>query len=268
MKLMKNCLALLLSCTLFSATASAQMDDMFYYPNKTLQSMDSVKYEDVILTTDTVQLTGIFLKPSDQPKATVLFFHGAGGNVSKYLFMTRPLVNDGYQIFMIDFRGYGKSTGKPSHINIAKDGQFVLDYLLNRNDVKKTKMILYGASMGSQVAVHLAKSNQETVAALVLDGTISSFTDIAADKSPEAQREMIRKSLPSPYSAKEDIKGVKAPVLFIHSKDDKDVPYHQAEDVYKNAVNPKTFYAYEGKHLEAMKVDPAGVLAEINRLIK
>lgn len=260
---------LLWAMALCTVTSFAQMDEMFYFPSKTLQGLDSVKYEDVNLSTDTVTLNGIFLKPTGKPKATVFFFHGAGGNVSRYLFMTMPLVKDGFQVFMIDFRGYGKSSGKPTHLNIAKDGQFVLNYLLNRNDVKKTKLVLYGASMGSQVAVHLAKNNQDKTAALVLDGALSSFTDIAADKSPEAQREMIRKNLPSPYAAKEDIKAIqKVPVLFIHSKEDKDVPFQQAEVVYANTVSPKTFYVYEGKHLEAMKVAAPAVLEKINALLK
>ncbi len=244
------------------------MDNMFYYPSKKLQPIDSVAFEEVVLKTDTVQLSSIFLKPSMKPKATILFFHGAGGNVSSYLFMTKPLVAAGYQVFMVDFRGYGKSTGTPTHLNIAQDGQLVFDNLLQRKDVQKTKLIVYGASMGSQVAVHLAKNNESKIAGLVLDGTISSFTDIAADKSPAEQREFIRKGLPSPYSAKEDIKTVhNVPVLFIHSKEDKDVPFHQAEAVYNNAPGKKTLLVYEGKHLEAIKADPDKIIEAINRLI-
>jgi pimeloyl-ACP methyl ester carboxylesterase len=231
--------------------------------------MDSLNFEEVNIPTDTVQLNGIFLKPTNKPKATILFFHGAGGNITNYLFMTKPLVAAGYQVFMIDFRGYGKSTGKPTHLNIAKDGQVVLDYLLKRKDVASTKMILYGASMGSQVAVLLAKNNANKVMALVLDGAISSFTDIAADKSPEAQRDMIRQHLSSPYAAKEDIKSLdKMPKLFIHSKSDADVPYEEGQLVYNNATGRKVFFTYEGKHLEALKVDPQGVMKEINKLLK
>jgi hypothetical protein len=216
-----------------------------------------------------VQLSGIFLKPKTKPKATILFFHGAGGNVTKYLFMTKPLVNDGFQVFMADFRGYGKSGGTPTHINIAADGQQVLNYLLQRRDVKNTKVILYGASMGTQIAVHLAKENANKVDAIILDGTISSFTDLAAAHSPVEQREMILKNLPSPYSAKEDIKSLqKLPKLFIHSKEDKDVPFQEGELVYNIAPQPKTFFIYKGQHLEAMKADAAGALKAINTLIK
>src|SRR5688572_29770772 len=90
--------------------AQAQMDERFYFPNKTLEPMTNGTYQDFSFKTDTVTLTGIVMKPAKKPKATVLFFHGAGGNVSKYTFMAQPLVANGYQVFLIDFRGYGKST--------------------------------------------------------------------------------------------------------------------------------------------------------------
>ncbi|HYH16275.1 MAG TPA: alpha/beta fold hydrolase [Flavisolibacter sp.] len=266
---MKHCLLIILCLIGSSCLVNAQMDDKFYYPSKKMQPIDSsLKVEEVVFQTDTIQLSGILLKPTQKPKATILFYHGAGGNVSTYIFMTKPLVNAGYQVFMVDFRGYGKSTGVPTHLNIAQDGQLILEQLLKRNDVRNTKVILYGASMGSQVATHLAKNNEAKVAALILDGAISSFTDIAADHSPAAQRDMIRQFLPSPYSAKEDIKLVqKIPVLFIHSKEDKDVPYHQGEAVFNNAPGKKSFLVYEGKHLEAMKTDPGKVIESINQLI-
>ena len=251
-----------------SKTLHAQMDGRFYFPSKILQFPPNLLYEEVLLSTDTVSLSCIFLKPAFKSKATILFIHGDSGNVSKYLFMVMPLVESGYQVFMIDFRGYGKSTGKPTHLNIAHDGQFVFDYFLKRKDVRGTKIIIYGASIGTQGAVHLAKNNQHKIAALVLDGTMSSFTDIAIAHSPKSQEDTIRKYLVSPYSAKEDIKSIRnLPKLFIHSKDDEQIPFDEGELVYRNALNPKSFFKYRGKHLQAMRVNPTGVIKEINKLI-
>ncbi len=128
--------------------------------------------------------------------------------------------------------------------------------------------MIYGASIGTQEAVHLAMNNQAEIAALVLDGTISSFTDLAVNHSPPAQEATIRKYLVSPYSAKEDIKSIKhLPKLFIHSKQDEQIPFEEGQLVYKNALPPKAFFVYNGKHLQAMRVNPAGVLKEINKLI-
>jgi len=251
-----------------SLAASAQMDDKFYFPSKKMASLDSLQYEEVRLPADTAQVTGIFLKPTKKPKATILFFHGAGGNVTSYTFMTKPLVAAGYQVLMIDFRGYGLSTGTPTHVNIAQDGQMVLTYLLQRKDVKGTKVIIYGASMGSQIAVKLAKDNEPKIAALVLDGAISSFTDIALHHAPAEAHSFI-KQMPNPYAAKEDIKLLsKVPVLMIHSKEDKEVPFAHTETVYRNAGGKKTLLVYEGKHLEALKTNASQVVKAIAQLLK
>src|SRR5689334_6039369 len=86
--------ALVLSMFLMAAlpAAYAQMDDKFYFPKKERSAITEYKYEDVSMVSEGDTVTGIFIKPAQKPKATVLFFHGAGGNVSTYTFMTKPLV--------------------------------------------------------------------------------------------------------------------------------------------------------------------------------
>lgn len=181
---------LLFACMGF---AKAQSDEKFYFPTKKWGPIDaSVQYEEINLQVGTDTLNGIFLKPETKPKGTLLFFHCSGGNVSSYLFMTQPLVAQGFQVFMIDFRGYGKSTGKPTHLNIAEDGQFVFDYLLSRKEVPEDKLILFGASIGTQLAAKLARDNPGKVRALILDGPFSSFTAMALHYAPESQHAIIR----------------------------------------------------------------------------
>ncbi|SKC56004.1 alpha/beta hydrolase [Ohtaekwangia koreensis] len=265
---MKSFALLLLVTFLNFSFAFAQFDDKFYYPVTAWKPMEGISFEEVTLTTDTVKLSGIFLKPVGTPKATILFLHGAGGNVTSYAFMTKPLVDKGFQVFMIDFRGYGKSTGKPTHLNIARDGQFVFDYLISRKEVKNTKLILFGASIGTQIATKLAKDNADKVQALVLDGPMTSFTDIALAYAPAEQHAMIKQYLVSPYTAKEDIKSVAAPKLIVHSKEDKEVPIAGAEVVYNNATGQKEFWVYQGGHLEAMKVNPDTYISKIEALLK
>ncbi len=73
------------------------------------------------------------------------------------------MVEDGFQVVMVDVRGYGNSTGKPTHLNVAEDGQKMFNYLLTRSDIKNTKIYIYGASLGSEIATHLAKENQAKI---------------------------------------------------------------------------------------------------------
>lgn len=257
---------LLFLVLIFSTMCFAQLDDKFYQPGKTMKPIENLNYTEFSIPVENDIITGIIIKPATSAKATVLFFHGSGGNVSSYTFMTKPLADTGYQVLMIDFRGYGKSTGTPTHQNIKSDGQKFLEYALSLPETKGIPVILYGASMGSQIATHLAKNNATHINALVLDGAMSSHADIASHFSPE--NAAVIQSIPFPYSAKEDIKAVAMPKLFIHSEGDKTIPMKQGQTIFNNAPEPKTFITYEGDHLEGLVKDKTSIISRIDALIK
>lgn len=197
---------------------------------------------------------------------TIIFFHGAAGNISTYQYIAKPLVENGFQVVMVDVRGYGQSTGKPTHLNVAQDAQKMFDELHARKDIRPTKIYIYGASLGTQVATHLAKDNLDKIAGLILDSGMSSFPDIAMHMKPE-HKEIIEKYVISPYSAKEDIKALKGlPKLFIYSKGDTTVPFEQGQLIYDNAPQPKEFLEFSGEHIQAMVVERDKVLNAIQRL--
>ena len=266
---MKTSLFFSLFLLLLSIFSKAQMDDKFYQPKKEMQPLEFKNIENVSLLVESDTITAVILKPESKSiKKTILFFHGAGGNISTYQYITKPLVENGFQVVMIDLRGYGKSTGKPTHLNIAEDGQKMFDYLLRRKYIQDTKIYLYGASLGSQVATHLAKENQSKISGLIIDGGMSSFTDIAIHFAPQ-YKEMISSMLISPYSAKEDVKALKGlPKLFIYSKGDSTIPFEQGQLVYDNAPEPKQFIEFSGEHIQAMVVDKSRIVAVIDRLKK
>lgn len=257
-----------MTITLFVLQASAQMDDKFYYPSKEWQEIDSFKVKSFTQKMDEDKITAYLVSSVEKPKATIIYFHGAGGNVITYMTLVKPLLKDSFQLFMVDFRGYGKSTGKPTHLNIAADGQKIFDFALSQKGIKNTRILIYGASMGTQIATHLAASNETKISGLILDGAISSFTDIATAYSPPEQKEMIEKFVTSPYSAKEDIrKLVKIPVLFIHSKEDADVPYSLYEKVEANCTTKHESLIYTGRHLECPLVKTEVFIAKVNNLL-
>ena len=264
---MKNLLLIVLLNLSSIFIISAQFDSRFYFPSKEWNNIENLNYEDLYFKIDTIKLNAILLKPETTPKATVLFFHGSAGNVSTYTSITKSLVDAGYQVFMIDFRGYGKSTGTPTHNNIASDAQIVFNSIIKHDDIKNTRIIIYGASMGTQIATKIAKDNQSKVSGLILDGALSSFTDIALVSAPEAQKQVIAQYVISPYSAKEDIKEIiNMPKLIIHSKEDKSIPFSQGETVFENASQPKEFWVYEGEHLESATKYPELLIQKINNL--
>lgn len=256
---------LLVIATFLLQFANAQMDDKFYFPNKTINPI-SLPHEEFSLKVEQDSITGVFFK-KENPKATLVFFHGAGGNVTYFQKMAIPFLNDNYQVIMIDFRGYGKSSGTPTHLNIAKDGQQFFNYLKNRKDIKNTKIIIYGQSMGTQIATHLAKENDKDISMLILDGAFTSITDLACSYKPEA-KDFIQKFLVAPYSAKENIKSVSVPKILIHSKEDKDIPYALGKELFETATEPKYFLEYSGPHINALIINPDLIINKVNEFFK
>jgi len=246
---------------------NAQMDEKFYFPSKVLQPIAWTNVEDLQFPVENDTINAIVLKPNQKPIGTIFYFHGAGGNVTSYAPLLTNLLNNNFQIVLVDFRGYGKSTGKPMHKNIAEDGEKIFNYLSNKTGIKETKKIIYGASIGTQIAAHLAKNHQEEISGLVLEGAMMSFGDIAAVYAPE-YKSYLENSFVSPYSAKEDIKLItKIPKLFIHSKEDKDVPFIQGMTVFNNGSEPKEFIEFSGEHLYALKYEGAKILASLNKMV-
>ncbi|KIA89888.1 alpha/beta hydrolase [Kaistella jeonii] len=264
---MKTKLLLLILLVTKVIFINAQMDDKFYYPGKALKPIEWTNVENVKFAVENDTINAVILKSNAKPKATVFYFHGAGGNVTSYAPIITPLLKDNFQVVLIDFRGYGKSTGIPTHKNIAEDGEKIFSFVSKKEGIKDTKKIIYGASIGTQIAAHLAKTHQDEITGLVLEGTISSFGDIAAVYAPE-YKAYLENSFVSPYAAKEDIKSVtKIPKLFIHSKEDKDVPFAQGMVVFSNATEPKEFIEFSGEHLYGLKYESAKILASMNKMI-
>lgn len=251
-------------------TVNAQMDERFYFPSKKMTTLESVNYIEQFYYIDKDTISSLVLLPkSHTNNTTILYFHGAGGNVTSYVKFVKPLVDNGYKVIMIDFRGYGKSTGKPTHLNIASDAQVLFNSIKNKKEFVNEKIILYGASMGSQVATNLAKNNQEKIKGLVLDGGISSFTNIALEYAPKDYAPIIKQNLISPYSAMEDIKAINSiPVLLIHSKEDKEVSFSNFEIVSENANTNLRKWIYEGDHLMAPVLHEKEFVEKINNLLK
>jgi pimeloyl-ACP methyl ester carboxylesterase len=263
---------IILSTALMLATfvlEYAQMDDKFYHPDKQWLSTDSLPCEMIVFSTaDGDTLHSLFVKPEVHVKGTVIYFHGNGGNTSKWAGHIMPLVRDGFQVCLFDYRGYGKSTGTPTHMNIASDARLWMDSLLRRDDVKSTKIVIYGASIGTQVATLIAREYNSRIVALAVDGMPASFTDVALASSPAEQHEVIKKYVTSPYSARENfrhIAGIK--VLFIHSPEDF-IPIAQAEEIYGSTGCEKQFWKYSGDHIKAPLLYPDMFVEHINWLIR
>lgn len=248
---------------------------LFYFPVKEVEGLGEFNYEEIPLKVeDTVTVYGYFFKPeTDSIKASVFFIHGSGGNVGRYTKMIKPLVEGGFQVYALDWRGFGKSNGRPLHTNVLEDTKTAFKNMLKREDVKPTKIVVLGQSLGGQVAVRLTKEFENKIDALVLDGSVASFPTLAADFAPI---EFLRKRAESnpddfnePYKAVEDIKDIKnTPKLIIQSSNDKVVTPVRGEMLFKNAREPKEFWQTEGEHIFTLINYPDEAIQKIENLIE
>lgn len=220
---------------------------LLFLPSKRLQATPAdvgLGYEDVFLkTSDQQTLNGWLIKAS--PKAaTIIFLHGNAGNISHRLDKIALLYKMGLNVFILDYRGYGKSQGTPSEPGIYLDAQAAYDYVKGRNDLKGMRILLYGESVGGAAAIDLAKHRQ--VDGLIAESTFSSAKDMARVILPFIPPVLVSVKLDSVSK----LADLKAPKLFIHSRYDEIVPFRLGQKLFQAAAEPKEFLEIDGDHNE------------------
>ena len=236
-----------------------------YYPFRAIEATPEdirLEYEDVYVTTeDGVRLSAWFI-PSEEPRATLMFCHGNGGNISHRLDKIK-IFNDLYlDVFIFDYRGYGMSKGEPSEKGLYLDAEAVYNYLLNDKKIPPQKLIVYGESLGGAVAVELA--GRHKVGGIIIEGTFTSVKDMAKRIAPFIPAFIYS----SKYDSLERIKDIKAPKLIFHSIDDEIVPFESGERLFNAAKEPKEFVELRGGHNDAFLVSQDIFISRIDLFIK
>lgn len=199
---------------------------------KTPAAYQLQRYEVIPLTTaDKVKVMGWFHPPT-KGKPVILYFHGngmhIGGRADRYTYFA----NDGYGIFALSYRGYGKSRGYPTEAGLYMDARAAIHWL---HDKGFTNVILYGESLGTGVAVQMA--TEFTVQGVVLQSgytSLNHMADIKFPYLPSAKYLVLNR-----FDSINKIAKVNAPVLFIHGGKDAIVPAEESMKLYQAAREPK-----------------------------
>ncbi len=259
-------LALLL---LYAVFLVACEDRIIYHPYKYPEgiwnpSSFDVQVEDVFFQSkDGTKLHGWYI-PSANAKATLLWFHGNAGNLTHRLENIKRLQHLNLNIFIFDYRGYGKSEGKPDEAGIYQDSQAAYDFLIQEKKVAPLKdLFLFGRSLGGICAVEVASRNE--AAGLILESVFTSAKDMAGKVFPLLPIGWVIRSR---FSAIEKVPGLKLPKLFLHGTEDEIVPYKLGRKLYEAAAQPKEFYDIEGAgHNDTYEVGGREYFAALNRFI-
>lgn len=200
-------------------------------------------YEEVRLDTDDGEtLHGWFL-PAPRERAVVLFFHGNAGNISHRLESLEIFHELGLSVLIVDYRGYGESSGRPSEQGLYRDARAAYRYLIDERDVAPQRVIAFGRSLGAAVAAKLASERE--VGALWLESAFTSVPDIGSDLYPFLPVRWLSRYR---YDSLKALESVEAPVLVVHSPDDDIIPYEHGRALFEAASEPKQFLKIEGSH--------------------
>ncbi|MBD3245857.1 MAG: alpha/beta fold hydrolase [Candidatus Omnitrophica bacterium] len=199
-------------------------------------------YENVwVVSGQGYRIHGWFV-PGEEARCTVLLFHGNGGNIGHRIEKIAFLHSAGANVYLIDYRGYGKSEGSPSEEGLYRDAFAAYRYLRETKHIPPERIILYGESLGGAVAVHTAV--HRPVGGVILEGTFSSGRDLAREYYPWLPSVFF-----SPlYDSMRKITRVDAPLLFLHSSEDEIIPYRCARRLFARAGRPKRFVTLRGGH--------------------
>lgn len=193
------------------------------------------------VTQDGVRLSAWFLPASDA-KATILYFHGNGGNISGRLFKVKGWIERGVSVFLLDYRGYGKSEGKITHErDLDRDAEAALGWLKESKKLSAGEIILYGESLGSAPAVELA--TREKFKGLILESPFVSIKELAKRHYPWAPSFLVRDFQ---FNNLEKIRNIQCPVFVLHGTDDDICPQDMGRRVFEQAPAPKEFFSVAG----------------------
>lgn len=245
-------LALLLGGTLLAAAMLLRWAEpyMIYFPSREVERTPAaigLAFEEVAPSTeDGLQLHGWFVTARVKSSPTALILHGNAGNISHRLAKLAILHELGMNVLLIDYRGYGRSEGKPDEQGLYFDARAAHAYLTQARGIPECNIILYGESLGSAIAVDLAA--QSELGGVILEAPFTSMADVGRDVYPFLPVGLLARSK---YNSLSKIGRVSSPLLLLHSRDDELIPIRHSERLLAAAPGPKRLVELAGRHNDA-----------------
>lgn len=224
--------------------------------------------EDVALRSDdgTPLVARLIPPPAGRSSPTagwILYLHGSGGNlgVAGYNVAWAKFRRLGLGVLAVDYRGFGESGGRPTEAGLYRDASAAYAYLTGRLGVPASRVVIYGYSLGSAVAIDLA--TRVPAAGLIVEGAFLSVPARGAELYPFLPVAWLARNR---FASIDKVAGVRMPKLFIHARADTEIPIAHGRKLFELAVPPKSFQEVAGGHRTASEVDP-GFFAAVARFI-
>ncbi len=221
-----------------------------YAPSRVLDATPAtlgLAYEDVdFFAEDGVRLHGWWI-PHPEARGTILYCHGNGLNIANRIGLCRDLHRLGVNVFIFDYRGYGRSRGWPTEQGTYRDARAAYEVVRARHDdAERPPVIVFGASLGGTIAAQLALD--KPVRGAIFEASFSSVVDVGERLYPWLPVRWFAKHR---YEADRRVPHITAPKLFASSRHDQLIPFELGRKLYEAAAEPKEFFELSGPHDEA-----------------
>ncbi len=240
---------------------SRAIDPYIYRASSSKEKFNSAyKHQELILNLeDNTKIHAAIFKPNSVKVKASIFHHlGNGMDLNNAQLTYKALLDSGYQIFAYERRGFAGSSGEDDNsLTLKKDALEIFDIFKKREDIKNTDIIIWGVSLGGIFATMNAAERNNDIKGLVLEGTFSSFPDVAKHYASEINLENYKWLIPlilnNDFPTNKEIKKVTKPVVIIHSTEDKLIPFNLGKNIFNNSnkINT-TFWKIKGAHVKGI----------------
>ena len=203
-----------------------------YYGDELLVDISRVK----IKTKDNIDLISWYHNKNPINYKTILFLHGNAGSLENRIHKINHFKDMKVNFLIIAWRGFSGNKGKPTEKGLYEDARSAVAWLKSKN-IKERNIIIYGESLGTAVAVEIAQNRN--FAGIILESPFTSMTDVGKNKYPFLPIKLLLKDK---YESDKKIKNISIPILIMHGKVDKIVPFNMGRKMYELANKPKYFY--------------------------
>jgi fermentation-respiration switch protein FrsA (DUF1100 family) len=193
-------------------------------------------------TEDGLRLLAWFAPPQNKNGKIVVYYHGNAGHIGYRAGKARHFIEAGYGILLLEYRGFARNPGRPSEEGFYKDGRAALHWL-EAEGYSPAQYVLYGESIGSGVAVEMARAIQPRH--LILEAPFTSAADVAKQAYFFLPVDLLMKDR---YDNIDKIKDITSSLLIVHGDEDEVIPYAQGQKLYETANHPKEFVSINGGH--------------------
>lgn len=216
----------------------------------------------VVRESNGIQIAAVELRSSVPSATWIYFLHGNEGNLSTCQEWFRALHRLNVNVVAIDYRGYGQSTGEPSENGLYSDALAGYQFLTTTLHINPAHIVIYGHSLGSDVAIELASTTQP--AGLIVEGGLISIPERGQELIPFLPVKLIAHNR---FDGASRISKVGCPILFFHAADDQMIPINHGRKLYELARPPKYFVETYGGHANAIVKDQPAMLGAIRSFL-